>query len=321
MNRKSILAATALFVLAGPAAMAEDFPSRPIRVIVPYAPGGGTDNLIRLLAAEVTQTIGQRLVIENKPGGATQLGVTATLEARADGYTILAQAETDVLGPLIKDRNYDPLKSFTAVVTEATAPILLTVHSSVPAKTVKELVELAKSKPGSLNYASGEATSTTRIAGEVFGIETGAQLTNVPYKGTGNSVVDTVSGYVTVSFGGISTMQQYVGNGSLRALALTGPKRNPAMPDVPTFIEAGYPGMDVEAVWMVLARKETPPEALKKLNEHFVMALKNPQVLANMDKLGFIPAANTSEQANALINKARSKMIYVIEKANLKEND
>ena len=240
--------------------------------------------------------------------------------AKPDGYTIIAQAETDVVGPIIKDRSYDPLKAFNVVVTEASSPILMTVHSSVPAKTVKELVALAKSKPGTLSYASGEATSTTRLAGEVFNIETGSQLLNIPYKGNGNSIVDAVSGYVPVSFGSISTVKQHVDSGSLRALAVTGPKRNPAMPDVPTFTEAGFPGVDTYTSWMVLARKETPPEAINKLNEHFVRAMHNPQVRATMDKLGFEPVANTPAEANALIEKARAKMLFVIEKANLKED-
>ena len=317
---KLAMATTAMLLLVSPIVVAQDYPSRPINVIVPYAPGGGTDNLIRLLATEVSQTIGQRLVIENKPGGATQVGVTAILLAKPDGYTIIAQAETDVVGPIIKDRSYDPLKAFNVVVTEASSPILMTVHSSVPAKTVKELVALAKSKPGTLSYASGEATSTTRIAGEVFNIETGSQLLNIPYKGNGNSIVDAVSGYVPVSFGSISTVKQHVDSGSLRALAVTGPKRNPAMPDVPTFTEAGFPGVDTYTSWMVLARKETPPEAINKLNEHFVRAMHNPQVRATMDKLGFEPVANTPAEANALIEKARAKMLFVIEKANLKED-
>lgn len=317
-----ILAATVFLVLAGePTAIAQEFPTRPIRVIVPYAPGGGTDNLIRLLAPAVSRTIGQQLIVDNRPGGDTLIGTRQVAQAEPNGYTLLAQSETDVLGPLVKDRTYDPLQTFTGVVTEATAPIIMTIHASIEAKTLAELVALAKKRPGTLNFASSGVTSTTRLAAEQFKIETGADIVGIPYKGTGASIADSVAGTVQLLFGGISSVKQHVEAGRLRALAVTGSKRNRAMPMVPTFSEAGYPGVDIQAAWMIFVPKSTPPAIVQKLNEHFVRALKDPEMVARMADLSFEPVANSPQDVNALIKNARSKMTYIFERAHISASD
>ena len=322
--KKTVLGAViCLGIVAGAAsvAMAQEFPNRPIRVVVPYPPGGGTDNLIRLLVPSVSKTIGQPLLIENHAGGNTMIGTRLVAQAEPNGYTILAQSETDILGPLVKDRAYDPLQTFTGVVTQATAPIIMTVHPSIDARTLAELIALSKRSPGMLNFASSGVTSTTRLAAELFKIETGANATAIPYKGTGASMTDSLAGTVQLLFGGISSVKQHAESGRLRPLAVTGPTRNRAMPVVPTFAELGFPGVDLQAAWMLFVPKGTPVPVVRKLNEHFVRTLKDPEMVAKMVDLSFEPVANTPEQVNELISKARSKMIFIFEKARITDAD
>ena len=322
--KKTILGAViGLGIMAGAAsvAIAQEFPNRPIRVVVPYPPGGGTDNLIRLLVPSVSKTIGQPLLIENHAGGNTMIGTRLVAQAEPNGYTILAQSETDILGPLVKDRAYDPLQAFTGVVTQATAPIIMTVHPSIDARTLAELIALSKRSPGMLNFASSGVTSTTRLAAELFKIETGANATAIPYKGTGASMTDSLAGTVQLLFGGISSVKQHAESGRLRPLAVTGPTRNRAMPAVPTFAELGFPGVDLLAAWMLFVPKGTPLPVVRKLNEHFVRTLKDPEMVAKMVDLSFEPVANTPEQVNELISKARSKMIFIFEKARITDAD
>lgn len=322
--KKTVLGAViGLGIVAGAVsvAMAQEFPNRPIRVVVPYPPGGGTDNLIRLLVPSVSKTIGQPLLIENHAGGNTMIGTRLVAQAEPNGYTILAQSETDILGPLVKDRAYDPLQAFTGVVTQATAPIIMTVHPSIDARTLAELIALSKRSPGMLNFASSGVTSTTRLAAELFKIETGANATAIPYKGTGASMTDSLAGTVQLLFGGISSVKQHAESGRLRPLAVTGPTRNRAMPAVPTFAELGFPGVDLLAAWMLFVPKGTPLPVVRKLNEHFVRTLKDPEMVAKMVDLSFEPVANTPEQVNELISKARSKMIFIFEKARITDAD
>ena len=299
---------------------AQAYPDRPIKIVIPYGPGGGTDNLVRMLVPALTKSLGQTVVVENRPGAATVIGTELVAKAEPDGYTLLASDSAFVINPsLFKDKlPFDTLKDFTGVTMMATAPVLLVTHPSVPAKSLAELLAAAKAKPGSLNYASGGNGTSTHLAAELMKLAAGVDITHIPYKGTGPAMNDLLGGQVNMQFAGISTAKQHVEAGKLRAMALTGEKRNPAMPDVPTFSEVGVKGVDADSYWGVYAPAGTPPEIVKTLNEHFVKALKSPEIAKRTAELGYLPMGNTPEEQTALTRMMVGQWIDVVNRANIK---
>ena len=219
-------------------ASAQDYPSRPIRLIVPFAPGGGTDILIRILAPKLGAALGQQLVVENRPGASSIIGTELVARSAPDGYTLLAVDTSFTVNPSLQPKlPYDSLKDLAPVIHLAAAPVILVLHPSVPAQSAKELVALAKSQPGALAYASGGNGASTHLAGELFKMVAGIDIVHVPYKGTGPAIADVVAGQVQMNFAGISSARPFVEAGRLRAIAVTGARRNPALPDVPTFAD------------------------------------------------------------------------------------
>jgi tripartite-type tricarboxylate transporter receptor subunit TctC len=318
MIRRSVLLGLATLGLAG-SALGQSFPAKQIRIVVPYAPGGGTDILIRTIIAEASASLGQQLVVDNRPGGATVGGTDSVAKAPADGYTILAADSTFLTNPgLMKNLPYQTVRDFTGITMMAKAPVILLVHPSVPAKTIGELVALAKAKPGTLNYASGGNGASTHLAGELLKQVAGIDIVHVPYKGTGPAMNDLVAGQVQMSFSGISSARQYVERGQLRALALTGDKRNTAMPDVPTFDEAGLRGIDAETYWGLYAPAATPPEVVKVLNQHFAKAMRSPQLAPRLAELGYEPIANSPEAHTAQMKQMIAAWTAIIEKAGIR---
>jgi tripartite-type tricarboxylate transporter receptor subunit TctC len=315
-----LLAATlALGPGLGGNAQAQSFPAKSIRVVVPYAPGGGTDILLRTIAGAVSESLGQQLVIDNRPGGATVGGTDVVAKAPADGYTLLAADSTFLTNPgLLKNLPYQTTRDFTGVTMMAKAPVILLVHPSVPARNIGELMALAKAKPGVLNYASGGNGASTHLAGELLKQAAGVNIVHVPYKGTGPAMNDLVAGQVQMSFSGISSARQYVESGQLRAMALTGGKRNPAMPDVPTFDEAGLRGVDAETYWGLYAPAATPPEVLKILSAHFAKVLKSPQLASRLADLGYEPIGDTPQECTAEMKQMIAGWTAVIEKAGIR---
>jgi tripartite-type tricarboxylate transporter receptor subunit TctC len=301
-------------------AFAQTFPDKPIRVVLPYAPGGGTDNLVRILAPTVGSALGQQLVIENRPGGASNIGSEIVAKAAPDGYTILATDLAFLVNPgLFKAKMpFDTVKSFTGVTMMAYAPVILVIHPSVPANNLAELIALARAKPGSLNYASGGYGASTHLAGELMNQAARISITHVPYKGTGPAMTDLLAGQVQMQFAGISSARQYVEAGKLRALAVTGKQRNPAMPGVPTFEESGVPGVDADTYWGLYAPAGTPPAALAALNKAFAEALRSPAHAEKLAALGFIPIANSPAEHTQQFRAAIARWTDVIDKANIK---
>ena len=299
---------------------ARAFPERPIKIVIPYGPGGGTDNLVRMLVPALTKSFGQTVVVENRPGAATVIGTELVAKAEPDGYTLLASDSAFVINPsLFKDKlPFDTLKDFTGVTMMATAPVLLVTHPSVAAKTLAELLAAAKAKPGSLNYASGGNGTSTHLAAELMKLAAGVDITHIPYKGTGPAMNDLLGGQVNMQFAGISTAKQHVEAGKLRAIALTGEKRNPAMPDVPTFSEVGIEGVDADSYWGIYAPAGTPLDIVKTLNEHLVKALKSPEIAKRTAELGYLPMGNTPEEQTALTRKMVAQWIDVVKRANIK---
>lgn len=312
------MAAGALFLLCG-GASAQTFPDHPIRVIVPYAPGGGTDIILRLLAPKAGQLLGQSIIIENKPGGSTMLGTNQVIRSAPDGYTLVAADSTILINPAInKDKlPYDTLKSLQGVSMLAVAPIVLLVNPQVPAKTLPELIALAKAKPGQLNYGSGGIGAGTHLAGELLKIRANIDIVHVPYNGTSPGLNAVISGDVQMMFGGISSGRSFIESGRVRGLAATGNERNPAVPDIPTFAEYGL-DMDASTYWGVYAPVGVPKDIVDKISKAFAESMKDPATQKSMRDLGYIPIGNTPEQHNEQFRAMVGQWIDVVQKANIK---
>ncbi len=309
-------------VLAGLPAMAsaQSFPDRPVKIVIPYAPGGGTDNLIRTIAPTISASLGQQLVIENRPGGNSIIGTELVAKAPPDGYTLMATDTAVLVNPgLFRAKMpFDTAKAFSGVTMMAYAPVLLVVHPSVPANTLPELLALARAKPGSLNYASGGSGTSTHLAAELMKLAANVDITHIPYKGTGPAMTDLLGGQVHMQFAGISSARTHVEAGKLRALAVTNVTRNPAMPSVPTFEEFGLKNVDADSYWGVYAPAGTPPAVLAILNKHFVNAVRSPVHAERLASLGYLPLANTYQEHTQQMQSMIARWTEVIDRLKIK---
>ena len=318
--RQFRLALGALFaVIVGAApALAQSYPVRPIRLVVPFGAGGGTDNLARIIEPLVSKALGQPLVIENRPGGGSSIGMDQVAKAAPDGYTLVMTDTSIAVNPSLKPLPYDTINDFAPVSLLATAPVILVAHPSVSAKTLPEFVALAKGKPGELNYASGGIGASTHLGGELLKFVAGIDVKHVPYKGTGPAMNDLIGGHVQVMFSGISSARPHMDAGTLRALAVTGDARNAATPDVPTFAEAGLPGVTASTYWGVLAPKGTPQEIVDRLNAEFAKAVRDPEVVKRIADLGYLPIGGGPSDYAANIKSEIAKWAPVVKGANIK---
>jgi tripartite-type tricarboxylate transporter receptor subunit TctC len=308
-----------LAVLLGAApALAQSYPVRPIRLVVPFGAGGGTDNLARIIEPLVTKALGVPLVIENRPGGGSTIGMDQVAKAAPDGYTLVMTDTSIAVNPSLKPLPYDTINDFAPVSLLATAPVILVAHPSVPAKTLAEFVALAKQKPGEFNYASGGIGASTHLGGELLKFVAGIDVKHVPYKGTGPAMNDLISGHVQVMFSGISSARPFMDAGTLRALAVTGDTRNAAAPDVPTFAEAGLPGVTASTYSGVLAPKVTPQEIVDRLSAEFARAVRDPEVVKRIGELGYLPIGGGPSDYAANIRSEIAKWAPVIKAANIK---
>lgn len=292
--------ALAGLAMAGAAAHAQVYPAKPVKLIVPYAPGGSADIAARLIGEDWGKALGQPVVIENKAGASGNIGIDAVAKASADGYTVGLQTVSLAINPaLFKKMPYDTLKDLAPIGMVASSQHVLVVNNSLPAKNVKELLALAKAKPGALNYGSAGSGSTFHMSAELFKSVGDVDIMHIPYKGGGPALVDTIGGQVNMSFPVLSAAQQQVQAGKLRALGVTGPKRSALMPDVPTIAEAGLPGYNFETWFMVVAPAGTPKPVLDKLNAALNKALNTPALRERMNREAFDPTPSTPEQARS----------------------
>ena len=302
-----------------PESPAQNFPARSVRILIPYPPAGGVDSLVRSISPTVAGTIGQQLIIDTRPGGSSIIGTDMVAKSSPDGYTVLVSDSAFLINPaLFRKLPYDTLKDFTGVSMLAYAPVIFVVHPSVPVKSVKELLALAKSKPGALVYASGGNGTSTHIAGELMKYVARVDITHVPYKGSAPAMTDLVGGQVHMQFAGISSARPFIDAGRLRALAVTGAQRNAATPTVPTFDEAGLSGVDVVSYWGMYAPAGTPLDAINTLNQHFVRALRVPANLERLSSLGYLPLGNTPQEHNAQIRAMVAQWIDVMQKTHIR---
>ena len=313
-----LLAAACL--LFCPLAAAQDYPNKPVRIIVPFAAGGVADLLPRMVGEKLQQKWGQPVIVENKVGAAGNIGMAEGARAAADGYTLtLAPTGNLTVNPaLFPNLPFDTAKDFVPVTMLAQVANVLVVHPSVPAKTLKELIAYAKANPDKLNFASPGDGSGAHLAGELLKLEAGIKATHVPYKGLAPAVNDLLGGQVQMMFAGISTVLQHVKSGKLVALAVASPQRNPQLPDTPTVIESGIPGFEVISWYGIVTRAGTPPAVVQKLHRDMVEALKAEDVRAKLAGLGLEPVGNTPEQFDALIRAEGRKWSDIVKRANIK---
>jgi tripartite-type tricarboxylate transporter receptor subunit TctC len=259
MPIRRILLATAALALAGSAAAQQIYPSRPIRCISPYAPGGGNDTMARLIGQRLTERLGQQVIVDNRPGANTMIGTDIVAKARPDGHTILFSGiGTFVVNALLVRTPYDIIKDFAPVAPVAKTEMIMVVNSSVAANNLKELIALAKAKPGALNYATSSSGGAGHLAGELFKMEAGVDIVHVPYKGTSQALNDVVGGQVQMSIQSVVSTIPQIRSGRLKGLAVSGDARFPGLPQVPTFAESGLPRAEAKVVYGILAPADTP---------------------------------------------------------------
>lgn len=303
MARRLAFAFALQFLAVG--AFAADYPARPIKLVVPYAPGGGADSVARIVAKKVSENIGQPIVIENKGGAGSILGTDMVAKAEPDGYTLLlGQSGPISINPAVyKTLPYDPVKDFAPITMTTAYPYILVVNASSPAKTLQEFVALAKEKPGAMNYGSTGVGAANHLVSELFNSKAGLKMTHVPYRGTALAVGDLLSGQLSMVWGDPISVLGHIKAGKLRALAVTSSARSPVAPEVPTVAESGYPGFEALAWHGILAPARTPPVIVEKLNKEIVKALADPATRKLLTDQAMATVGNTTPEFAAFIQK------------------
>jgi tripartite-type tricarboxylate transporter receptor subunit TctC len=306
-----------LFCLAG-AAMAQDYPSRAIRIVVPFAPAGAADILGRIISERLGPVYGQALVVDNKPGASGHLGAQIVAKAPGDGYTLLVGTiGIHAAYSSYRKLGYDPATELKPVMILGEAPNLVLVPAASPYRTFAEFAADARAHPGKISYATAGPGSSVHMVTALFELASGAKMTHVPYKGSGPALIDLIGGQVDVMFDNMSSGMPHVQSGKLRALAVTGPRRDPHFPDVPTIAESGFPGYSGTSWFTLAVPRSTPPSLVDKLNRDVQRVLTAPDAAARLEKLGVTFAPNTPAEASAFIKSETVKWNRVIEAAKL----
>ena len=313
------VALAALLAAAHCAAWAQAYPSKPVKLIVTYPPAGGADTMARLIAAKLSESMGQPFVVENRPGASGQIGAEAVAKAAPDGYTLMLDASSYAVNPSLYPKlPYDPQKAFAPIALLAQFPNMLVVTPSFPASSVKDLVAMAKAKPGSISYASSGNGSAQHLAAELFKQQAGVDIMHVPYKGGGPAMTDVMAGQVPVFFANMASGLGHVKGGKLRALAMTGSKRSPNMPDLATMAESGVPGYEVYEWNAVFAPAGTPPAIINQLYEHIAKALALKDVRDRIDALGGEIVASDPRDTEKFLGAQMAKWARVVKQGNIK---
>lgn len=293
---------------------AQTYPSRPIRLIVGYPPGGGSDILARLFAHKLSESLGQQVVVDNRPGAGGNIGANVAAKSPADGYTVfMASAPHSIAPSLYKKLPYVLLRDFVPISLVARQQLCLVVHPSLPPKSVKEFVSFLRARPDQVSYASAGNGGSNHLAAELFKTMAGVKMIHVPYKGTGPSIADVLSGQVPVTFGNLLPIMPHIKSGRVRALAVTALQRSPALPNVPTLAESGYPNYEAVNWYGILAPAGTSSEITQRLNMEIVKILNMQDVKDRYESLGTEPVSSTSEQARSFIKKEIEKWAKVVE--------
>ena len=281
--------ASALFALAAPIASAQDYPNRPVRIVVPFAAGGPADVYARFLGQRLGDALGQPFVVDNRPGGGSVIGTDAVAKSPADGYTLLMMSNTHTVNEsLMPSKPYALMRDFVPVAPVNSSDLVLVVHPSVKANTLAELIAQAKAEPGKMSYASSGPGTPYHMAGELFKAMAGLDILHVPYKGSAGARTDILGGQVNMMFDAVTVMAQHAREGKVKAIATSGTSRSTVLPNVPTVAEAGVPGYE-STIWLgIMAPKGTPPAVVSKLNAEIVKVVSQPQVVADWGKQGAV---------------------------------
>jgi tripartite-type tricarboxylate transporter receptor subunit TctC len=317
LARACLLALAAAF---SGSALAQAWPSRPLKLIVPYPPGGSADILARAIGQKLADGLGQSVIVDNRPGAGTAIGAEATAKATPDGYTImLGTVSSHAINPaLTPGLKYDPVKDFAPVSMVALIPFVLLVHPSLPARNVRELIALAKAKPGSLNFSSAGSGTSNHLAGELFKSMTGTFMVHIPYKGSAPALTDLLAGQVNLMFDLVLTAQPHVKSGAARALAVTGLERSASLPNVPTVAESGVPGFEVSAWFGFFAPAGTPAAIVTALNAETVKAMRAPDLRERLAGQGADAVSSTPEQFAAYVKDELAKWTGVVKASGMK---
>jgi tripartite-type tricarboxylate transporter receptor subunit TctC len=319
--QQPVAAVAALILLAfAQAADAQSWPSKPIRIISPYPPAGANDLLARIIAPKLSEQLGQPVVVENRAGATGNIGAELVAKAPADGYTLLmGQAGNLTINiSLMAKIPFDPVRDFSPVTMVASTPNVLVVHPSLPVRTVKDLIALAKAKPGQINYATSGIGSPGHLAAELLNKSAGIRLVHIPYKGAAPALLDVVAGNAHLYFTSAVSAQPFIPSGRLRMVAVASAKRSPSLPEVPTVAEAGFPEFDVSSWWGVVAPASTPREVVMRLQTEIHRVIALPEIRAKLAEQGLDIATNTPEQFAAYIKSETAKWAKLIREVGVK---
>jgi tripartite-type tricarboxylate transporter receptor subunit TctC len=314
-----VLLAVAVLLPWGHAA-AQSYPSKSIRMIIGFPPGGGTDIVGRIVAQKLSEVLGQQVLPDNRGGASGQIAAELTAKAPPDGHTVMMVhiAAISILPSLYSKLPYDAAKDFAPITLVAIGPNLLVVHPSVPVKTVKDLVALARTKPGALHYASPGAGTVQHLAAELFKLQAKVDMLHVPYKGSGQSIVDLIAGQVHLNFDSVPPVLSHVRAGKLRAIAVTSEKRFSLLPDIPTITEGGVPGFDMSTWWGLVAPAAVPKEIIARLHAETVKLLRQPDVKEKIAFVGAETVGNSPAEFASFIRSERTKYARIVKEAKIK---
>ena len=314
----AVLLAGGLLGNVGLAAAQQGYPARPIRIISPYAPGGGNTIMARLVGDKLTERLGQQVIVDNRPGGNTIIGTELAARATPDGYTFLLAGAAHVVVPLVFKTPFDPIKDFAAVGTVGKNEYILVASPKVPANDLKQLVALAKAKPGQINYATFGAGTTTHLSIELFSNLVGVRMQHIPYKGAGPAITDLLGGHVDIFLSTPAPVIPHIQSGKLKGIAISGEQRAPAVPNLPTFAEGGVPGFEARGWYGVLAPAATPKPIVEKVAAVIAAALATADIKTRLNGLGVDPFISTPEQFQALMKADTAKWLKVLKSGNIK---
>jgi tripartite-type tricarboxylate transporter receptor subunit TctC len=291
----------------------QDYPSRPIRVVVPYSAGGSSDGPMRVLAQEMSKQMGQQIVVENKPGQGAMLGSAEVVKAPADGYTLLLASNPNAISASLYSRlTHDPVEDFAPITLLASEQAVLLVHPSLPVKSVQELIAYVRERPGKVDYSSSGNGSAQHLFMAMFTSMAGIQMNHIPYKGSAQAVTDLLGGQVSAAMPGLAAMRGHIREGRARALAVTGGKRSAAVPDVPTMIESGVNGYELY-VWMgMLAPKATPASVIERLHREFAAALRAPAARSFMESAAIEPVGSTPAEFGRFFREEKTRWAKIV---------
>ena len=301
-------------------AYAQTYPSKPVRIIVMYGPGSTIDIIARLISPKMTESLGQPVIVENRPGAGGAIGMDMAAKAVPDGHTLTIGATgPSVTNPLLYPKTpFDPLRDFSYVSQLATGPAVIAVHPSVPAKTLKDLVALAKARPGQLNYGTPGVGTSPHLAGELFKMVSATNIVHIPYKGNAEAITDLLGGQISIVFTGVPPVVPLTQAGKVKLLATTGVKRIPALPNLPTIAEAGYAGAGMSIWYGLAAPAGTPREIVTRLNKEMIRIMALPDIKERFVQLGAEPTTSTPEEFTALVREELAKWGKVIRAAGIK---